>query len=101
MSESGEMGHHKKTIYEEAIFNVESERYEFDINIEANLHTIAMLEDVTAQIQGLCAEERAKFKLPPDLVRTYLKIVHSRISSRFTNISIYSWRLEKHLSENN
>ncbi|KAI8847373.1 hypothetical protein BC829DRAFT_396748 [Chytridium lagenaria] len=42
VSETGFVAH-KKTQYEEALHKCEEERYEFDINIEANLHTIARL----------------------------------------------------------
>ncbi|TPX40757.1 hypothetical protein SeMB42_g05890 [Synchytrium endobioticum] len=79
MSESGEIGHHKKTVYEEAIFNVESERYEFDINIEANIHTISILEHLAAQIQMMSAEDKAKLKLPPGLVPGGSKSIYQRI----------------------
>ncbi|KAJ3114140.1 Transcriptional regulatory protein sin3 [Phlyctochytrium bullatum] len=66
MSETGFVAH-KKTQYEEAMHKCEEERYEFDINIEANLHTIALLEPIYRKIQTMTQEEKAKFKLPPGL----------------------------------
>ena len=35
---------HKKNLFEEALYKCEEERYEYDIYVEANLHTIALLE---------------------------------------------------------
>ncbi|KAJ3094926.1 Transcriptional regulatory protein sin3 [Phlyctochytrium planicorne] len=66
LSETGFVAH-KKTQYEEALHKCEEERYEFDINIEANLHTIALLEPIYRKIQTMSADEKAKFKLPPGL----------------------------------
>ncbi|KAJ3220080.1 Transcriptional regulatory protein sin3 [Dinochytrium kinnereticum] len=63
VSETGFIAH-KKTQYEEALHKCEEERYEFDINIEANLHTIALLEPVYRKIQTMSPEEKSKFKLP-------------------------------------
>lgn len=58
---------HKKNPSEEAWHKVEEERYEFDMNIEANLHTIALLEPIAKKINAMTPEERAKFKLPVGL----------------------------------
>ncbi|TPX30813.1 hypothetical protein SmJEL517_g05719 [Synchytrium microbalum] len=58
---------HRKNIYEEALYRVEEERYEFDLNIEANLHTIALLEPISRKIQAMSAEERGKYQLQPGL----------------------------------
>ncbi|KAL2918180.1 hypothetical protein HK105_202107 [Polyrhizophydium stewartii] len=58
---------HKKTQYEEAMYKSEEERYEFDLNIEANLHVIALLEPIAKRIQEMTPEERSGFKLPPGL----------------------------------
>ena len=57
----------KKTPHEEAMFKCEEERYEFDLNIEANLSVIHLLEPIAKKIQLMPAEERANFKLLPGL----------------------------------
>ncbi|KAJ3296647.1 Transcriptional regulatory protein sin3 [Rhizoclosmatium sp. JEL0117] len=66
ISETGFVAH-KKTIFEEALHKCEEERYEFDMNIEANLHTIALLEPIYRRIQAMSQEERSKFRLPVGL----------------------------------
>ncbi|KAI9332798.1 hypothetical protein BDR26DRAFT_868930, partial [Obelidium mucronatum] len=66
VSETGFIAH-KKTIYEEALHKCEEERYEFDMNIEANLHTISLLEPIYRRIQAMTPEERSRFKLPVGL----------------------------------
>ena len=66
VSETGFVSH-KKTQYEEAMYKCEEERYEFDLNIEANLHTIALLEPWAKKLEGLSQEERDAFRLPRDL----------------------------------
>ncbi|ORX65773.1 hypothetical protein K493DRAFT_412767 [Basidiobolus meristosporus CBS 931.73] len=58
---------HKKNQYEEQLHKCEEERYEYDLNIEANLSTIALLEPIVKKIQSMSAEEKAKFRLPPGL----------------------------------
>ena len=50
-------------MHEEALYRVEEERYEFDLNIEANLHTITLLETVHRNLQEMSPEERSKFQL--------------------------------------
>ncbi|KAJ3145353.1 Transcriptional regulatory protein sin3 [Irineochytrium annulatum] len=67
VSETGTFVAHKKTQFEEALHKCEEERYEFDINIEANLHTIALLEPIHHKIQSMTLEEKSKFKLPVGL----------------------------------
>ncbi|KAF9968472.1 Transcriptional regulatory protein sin3 [Actinomortierella ambigua] len=69
---------HKKNAYEEALHKCEEERYEYDMNIEANLHTIALLEPINKQIQSMSVEERARFKLPVGLGGTS-KTIYQRI----------------------
>lgn len=66
LSETGFVAH-KKTQYEEAMYKCEEERYEFDLNIEANLDTIALLEPWLKKLDGMNIEEKAKFRLPRDL----------------------------------
>jgi paired amphipathic helix protein Sin3a len=66
LSENG-FTSHKKTIHEDAMFKCEEERYEFDLNIEANLSVINLLEPIAKKIQLMPAEERSEFKLLPGL----------------------------------
>ncbi|RKO92645.1 hypothetical protein BDK51DRAFT_18371 [Blyttiomyces helicus] len=67
VSETGFVSH-KKTQYEEALHKCEEERYEFDLNIEANLHTIALLEPVAKRIQSMqTADEKNRYQLSPGL----------------------------------
>ncbi|KAG0327067.1 Transcriptional regulatory protein sin3 [Dissophora globulifera] len=69
---------HKKNQFEESLHRSEEERYEFDMNIEANLHTIALLEPIAKQIQSMTLDERARFKLPEGLGGTS-KTIYRRI----------------------
>ena len=57
---------HRKSHYEEELHKVEEERYEFDMNIDANLQTIRLFEPINEQIQKLPLEERPTFQLPPN-----------------------------------
>ncbi|KAG0174311.1 Transcriptional regulatory protein sin3 [Apophysomyces sp. BC1015] len=57
----------KKNQYEEALHRVEEERYDYDLNIEANLNTIALLEPIAKKISIMTTEEKAGFGLPPGL----------------------------------
>ena len=72
VSETGFVAH-KKTQYEEAMYKCEEERYEFDLNIEANLHTIALLEPWAKKLELMPQEEKIKFKLPRDLGGAFCK----------------------------
>ncbi|KAF7966906.1 hypothetical protein HWV62_36583 [Athelia sp. TMB] len=58
---------HKKTLHEDALHTCEQERHEFDTFIQANARTIAVLEPVWDRLQEMTADERAAFRLPPDL----------------------------------
>jgi paired amphipathic helix protein Sin3a len=49
------------------MYKCEEERYEFDLNIEANLDTIALLEPWMKKLDAMSIEEKAKFRLPRDL----------------------------------
>lgn len=53
----------RKTQYEEHIYRCEDERYELDIVIEVNTHTIRVLEHVNKKLSRMSPEEQAKFKL--------------------------------------
>ncbi|OBZ85577.1 putative Xaa-Pro aminopeptidase P [Choanephora cucurbitarum] len=57
----------KKNIYEEALHRVEEERYDYDMNIEANLNTISLLEPIAKKISSMSEEEKRTFKLLPGL----------------------------------
>jgi paired amphipathic helix protein Sin3a len=57
----------------------EEERYEFDINIEGNLHTISILEPIYRKIQNMTVEEKSRFKLPVGLGKGFLKANHIQI----------------------
>ncbi|KAI9361162.1 hypothetical protein DFJ73DRAFT_41850 [Zopfochytrium polystomum] len=63
VSETGFISH-KKTLYEEALHRCEEERYEFDFNIDGNMHTIALLETINSKIQTMSQEEQRNFRLP-------------------------------------
>lgn len=67
VSEEQAFQSHKKNQYEEALHKVEDERYEFDLNIEANMHTIALLEPIARRIQEMSQEEKTRFTLEPGL----------------------------------
>ncbi|BFZ61969.1 Transcriptional regulatory protein sin3 [Saitoella coloradoensis] len=70
---------HRKNQYEEALHKIEEERYEYDLNIEANLRTIQLLEPIAQRISNMSPEERNHFKLPPGLggqsVSIYQKVI--------------------------
>ncbi|CEP17572.1 hypothetical protein [Parasitella parasitica] len=57
----------KKNQYEEALHRVEEERYDYDLNIEANLNTIALLEPIAKKISIMSADEKSSFRLLPGL----------------------------------
>jgi paired amphipathic helix protein Sin3a len=66
VSETGFVSH-KKTPYEEAVYKCEEERYEFDLNIEAGLQVISLLEPIAKKLQTMSQEEKNQFKLKPGL----------------------------------
>ncbi|KAI9322472.1 hypothetical protein BX666DRAFT_2017097 [Dichotomocladium elegans] len=57
----------KKNQYEEAMHRCEEERYDYDLNIDANLNTIALLEPISKKLETMSAEEKNNFRLPPGL----------------------------------
>ncbi|KAJ1973883.1 hypothetical protein H4R35_003884 [Dimargaris xerosporica] len=57
---------HKKNSAEEGLHKCEEERYEFDLNIDSNLSTIALLEPIARQIDELSPEDKVKFRLTPE-----------------------------------
>lgn len=42
-------------------------RYEYDLNIEANLNAIALMEPIARDIAEMSLEEKSRFRLPPGL----------------------------------
>ncbi|RKP25388.1 Sin3 family co-repressor-domain-containing protein, partial [Syncephalis pseudoplumigaleata] len=81
-SEDQEFIAHRKNQFEEAMHRCEEERYEYDLYVEANIHTIALLEPIARRIETMTAEERAAFRLPDGLggqSRTIYKRIIKRI----------------------
>lgn len=67
-SEDGGFIASKKNLFEEALHRIEEERYDYDLNIEANLNTISLLEPIAKKIAAMSSEEeKNNFKLPPGL----------------------------------
>ncbi|KAI9319643.1 hypothetical protein BX666DRAFT_1853580 [Dichotomocladium elegans] len=66
-SEDSEFVTSKKNHFEEALHRVEEERYDYDLSIEANLNTIALLEPISKKISLMSNEEKANYRLPPGL----------------------------------
>lgn len=56
----------KKNQYEEALHRVEEERYDYDLNIEANLNAMAVLEPIVKKLSAMSPEEKASFRLSED-----------------------------------
>lgn len=79
VSESTGFVAHKKTIYEEAMYKCEEERYEFDLNIEANLHVISILEPLAKWINSMPPEERSKVTLDSGLNGGHSKAIYQRV----------------------
>lgn len=57
----------KKNQYEEALHRCEEERYEYDLNIEANLNAIALLKPIAERIEQMSPEEQQMMRLQPGL----------------------------------
>ena len=58
---------HKKNSYEEALHKSEEERHEYHVHLESMAHTISLLEPIAFKIGDMTPEERAIFRLTPDL----------------------------------
>ncbi|CDO73182.1 hypothetical protein BN946_scf185007.g237 [Trametes cinnabarina] len=58
---------HKKNSFEDTLHKSEEERHEFQVHIEALTRTIAVLEPLEARIENMSPEERAAFRLKPNL----------------------------------
>jgi paired amphipathic helix protein Sin3a len=65
---------HRKNQHEEALHKCEEERYEYDLNIEANLRTIQLLEPLAQRVSTMTPEEKNNFKLAPGLGGSSLAI---------------------------
>ncbi|OCH88405.1 hypothetical protein OBBRIDRAFT_795302 [Obba rivulosa] len=69
---------HKKNAYEEALHRSEEERHEYDFHIDAIHRTIQILEPLNSKIAQLSPEDRAAFKLKPNLGGAG-KAIHQRV----------------------
>lgn len=58
---------HKKTTFEDALHRAEEERHEYSVHLQGLARTIAVLEPLNSRIDEMSPEERALFKLRPDL----------------------------------
>jgi paired amphipathic helix protein Sin3a len=58
---------HKKNSYEEALHKSEEERHEYHVHLESMAHTISLLEPIAFKIGDMTPEERAVFRLSPNL----------------------------------
>ncbi|KAI9009400.1 hypothetical protein CLU79DRAFT_775003 [Phycomyces nitens] len=69
----------KKNQYEEALHRVEEERYDYDLNIEANHNVIALLEPIVVRLETMTLEEKNNLRLEPGLggqsVSIYTRII--------------------------
>ncbi|OAD81320.1 hypothetical protein PHYBLDRAFT_161933 [Phycomyces blakesleeanus NRRL 1555(-)] len=69
----------KKNQYEEALHRVEEERYDYDLNIEANHNVIALLEPIVVRLETMTPEEKSNLRLEPGLggqsVSIYTRII--------------------------
>ncbi|KAL9551529.1 hypothetical protein MBANPS3_004226 [Mucor bainieri] len=66
-SENGGFVASKRNQYEEQLHKCEEERYEYDLNIEANLNTIALLKPIAERIGRMSPEEQRAMRLEPGL----------------------------------
>ena len=67
---------HKKNSFEEALHKSEEERFEYQVHIEGLIRTIALLEPLYVRLEDMTNEERALFKLNPDLGGPSKSIYH-------------------------
>lgn len=75
----------KKNQYEEALHRCEEERYEYDLNIEANLNTIALLEPLALKIESMTHEEQNNMRLSPGLGGPTVSIYERIIKKVYDN----------------
>ena len=83
---------HKKNSFEETLHRCEEERHEYQVHIDAITRTIAVLDPLEARIEEMSSEERAHFKLGPDLggwsPAIYQKII-KRVYGRDAGQEVY------------
>lgn len=58
---------HKKNSFEETLHRSEEERHEYQTHIDAITRTIAVLDPINTRLNEMKSEERAQFRLQPDL----------------------------------
>ena len=58
---------HRKNSFEESLHRIEEERHDYDINIEACLRTIQLMEPIVQQLKMMPDAERIAYKLPPGI----------------------------------
>ena len=58
---------HRKNNHEEALHRIEEERHDYDINIEACLRTIQLMEPIVQQMQMMTLAEKHAYVLPPGI----------------------------------
>lgn len=79
-SESSGFLQHRKNVYEETMYRCEEERYDFDMNIQANLDTIALLEPIQKRIELMSQDDRHRMTLPEGLGGSsktiYKRVIH-------------------------
>ncbi|KAJ2220449.1 Transcriptional regulatory protein sin3, partial [Coemansia sp. RSA 485] len=63
-SEDTDFVHHKKNVYEEAMFRSEEDRHEMDIEIDTNLSVIRQLTPIAQQIEQMDPEKQMQLTLP-------------------------------------
>ncbi|EPQ60306.1 hypothetical protein GLOTRDRAFT_67792 [Gloeophyllum trabeum ATCC 11539] len=68
---------HKKNTNEDCLHKSEEERHEYRVHLEAMARTIAILEPLNMRIDEMSNDERAVFKLKPDL-GGYSKALYQR-----------------------
>ena len=61
------------------------DRYEYDLNIEANINTIALLEPIALQIQDMTLEEQNNMRLSPGLGGPTVSIYERIIKKVYDN----------------
>ncbi|OBZ68377.1 Paired amphipathic helix protein pst1 [Grifola frondosa] len=75
--ESGFLAH-KKNSFEDTLHKSEEERHEYQVHIDALNRTIAVLEPLNNRLDQMSPEERAQFRLKPDLGGTS-RTIYERI----------------------
>ncbi|RKO96345.1 hypothetical protein CAUPRSCDRAFT_2996, partial [Caulochytrium protostelioides] len=83
LSETGFVSH-KKNIYEEAMHKTEEDRYEFDMTINTNLHTINLMEALIQRMADMTPDERSRFQLK-DGLGGFSKTIYKRAIRRMYN----------------